>query len=266
MQFENGTYVSLEDYEALNGRSVLSEGSDKHVGATFDKDFGEPHGIHYGTVVSYDAEARLYQITYADGDSEDLTYDQLIECKPTLNGTKLVKEQAGRTRRAKRKLPPDVATPSPEGASANVNNTTSKRPNKVSFPSKADESARRAQHQMESKLQEADREHRSSVQTSVQLKIPRKLERISARVNQLGPTTRAAREAATKYRLAQRQRRQEFAKARVMLTAAIPTINGIPIEFEHCGDEPDDRALADSEWAEDYGLEAAYDFVQTGHE
>ena len=99
MQFENGTYVSLEDYEALNGRSVLSEGSDKHVGATFDKDFGEPHGIHYGTVVSYDAEARLYQITYADGDSEDLTYDQLIECKPTLNGTKLVKEQAGRTRR-----------------------------------------------------------------------------------------------------------------------------------------------------------------------
>ena len=266
MQFENGTYVSLEDYEALNGRSVLSEGSDKHVGATFDKDFGEPHGIHYGTVVSYDAEARLYQITYADGDSEDLTYDQLIECKPTLNGTKLVKEQAGRTRRAKRKLPPDVATPSPEGASANVNNTTSKRPNKVSFPSKADESARRAQHQMESKLQEADREHRSSVQTSVQLKIPRKLERISARVNQLGPTTRAAREAATKYRLAQRQRRQEFAKARVMLTAAIPTINGIPIEFEHCGDEPDDRALADSEWAEDYGLEAAYDFVQTGTE
>ena len=52
-----------------------------------------------------------------------------------------------------------------------------------------------------------------------------------------------------------------------MLTATIPTLNGIPIEFEHAnganGEEP---LTADAEWTEDCTLEAAYDFVQVGTE
>ena len=271
IQFKNGTYVTLEDYEALEGRSVLSEGSQQHIGATFNKDFGEPHGCHYGTVTEYDIEARLYSVVYTDGDCESLTYDQLIELRPTLKGENLVQEQACRSTKAASTASSAESsgpTTAPKGSQAKAKRKVPKRPAiKHSGSSQQRASARLAQAKMVNQLSEADHEHRSTPVTSVDMKIPRPLERASARVNRLGPISSTDRANAIKHRLRKKNRRQEFAKARTMLTATIPTLNGIPIEFEHAnGTNGEEATTADAEWIEDCTLEAAYDFVQVGTE
>ena len=52
---------------------------DTLIGAKITRNFGEKHGIFHGVVKSFDANEKLCQIQYSDGDEQEMDFDELIQ-------------------------------------------------------------------------------------------------------------------------------------------------------------------------------------------
>jgi len=74
-------YSSSDAPPPTQPRSVRKPPGNKDslISAKITTNFGEKYGIHHGVVTSYNDSEELFMVEYADGDKEEMYYDDVIK-------------------------------------------------------------------------------------------------------------------------------------------------------------------------------------------